>query len=44
MASQRRLKTKVLKPIYKETDEKRKGNLSWERERERERECNYWRI
>ena len=35
MPSQRRLKTKVLKPIYKETDERRKGNLSLERERER---------
>ena len=38
MASQRRLKTKALKPIYKEINERRKGNLSWERERERERE------
>ena len=34
MPSQRRLKTKVLKPIYKETDERRKGNFSLERERE----------
>ena len=36
MASQRRLKTKALKPIYKEINERRKGNLSCERERERE--------
>ena len=38
MTSQHRLKTKVLKPIYKETDERRNRNLSCERERERERE------